>query len=70
MDCKTISIYRNLEIQALNQHKEQKKIKNIETFLLRESFRHEKFSISNNIKPQEKRINLIDLKKLQIDFYA
>lgn len=70
MDCKSISTYRNLEIQALNRHKEQKEVKELESYILREAFRHENFAVFKIINPQEKQQESNLLNSFKINYFA
>ena len=70
MDCKSISTYRNLEIQALNRHKEQKDVKELESYILREAFRHENFAVFkiNNLQEKQQESNLLN--SFKINYFA
>lgn len=70
MDCKSISTYRNLEIQALNRHKEQKDVKELESYILREAFRHENFAVFKINNPQEKQQESNLLNSFKINYFA
>ena len=70
MDCKSISTYRNLEIQALNRHKEQKEVKKLENYILREAFRHEDFAAFKINNSQEKQHNSNILNSFKISYFA
>ena len=70
MDCKSISTDRNLEIQALNRHKEQKDVKELESYILREAFRHENFAVFKINNPQEKQQESNLLNSFKINYFA
>lgn len=70
MDCKSISTYRNLEIQALNRHKEQKEVKELESYILREAFRHETFSAITLAESQKKQKDKVNSSEMKINYFA
>lgn len=70
MDCKSISTYRNLEIQALNRYKEQKEVKKLENYILREAFRREDFAVFKINNSQEKQHDSNILNSFKISYFV